>query len=113
MPALARIWGSIAERLGFVNEPAGGIGFDFGIYLTTEMVALLGPATEVCGIAQTRFPDRVHRDISHREFGCAYRYNNEDTMIGSIQFANGATGAIASQWKYDHGGTAVIYDLWY
>ena len=86
--------GSIAERLGFVNEPAGGIGFDFGIYLTTEMVALLGPATEVCGIAQTRFPDRVHRDISHREFGCAYRYNNEDTMIGSIQFANGATGAI-------------------
>ncbi len=86
--------GSIAERLGFVNEPAGGIGYDFGIYLTTEMVALLGPATEVCGISRTRFPKRVHKDIAHPQFGSTYMFNNEDLMIGSIQFASGAAAAI-------------------
>lgn len=86
--------GSIVERLGFVNEAAGGIGYDFGIYLVTAMVSLLGPVTEVCGFTRNRFPNRIHKEISHPEFGMPYDFKNEDLMSGSIQFSSGAVGTI-------------------
>lgn len=83
-----------ADRLAFINEPAGGIGFDFGIYLITEMVGLLGPVKGVCGIVETMCPNRIHKQITHPHFGESYTYVNEDMMMGSLKFASGAIGTI-------------------
>ncbi len=87
-------YSSVAERLGFVNEPAGGCGYDFGIYIVTQLVNLLGPAKEVCGIMKTCFPTRVHNEIRHPEFGKEYTYINEDLVSASILFESGATATL-------------------
>lgn len=86
--------GTIADRLRFVNEPAGGVGYDFGIYLITQLVCLLGPAVEVSGVMMTQRPDRRHQDINHPDFADGYRYANEDLTAASILFANGAVAVI-------------------
>lgn len=86
--------GSFADNFEFINQPAGGAGFDYGIYLMTAMVSLLGPVTEVCGMLRTRFPERVHRQIAHPNFGEPYIYENEDMLAGTLQFASGAVGSI-------------------
>lgn len=86
--------GTIADRLRFVNEPAGGVGYDFGIYLITQLVCLLGPAVEVSGVMMTQRPDRRHQDINHPDFADSYRYANEDLTAASILFANGAVAVI-------------------
>ena len=85
---------AIAERLKFVNEPAGGIGYDFGIYLVTQMVALLGPAVQVSGLVRTHKAHRVHRDIRHPDFGQTYAAANEDLVSASILFGSGAAASI-------------------
>ncbi len=87
-------YNSVAERLRFVNEPAGGCGYDFGIYIITQMVNLLGPAKEVCGFMKTCFPTRVHRELRHPEFGQEYEYINEDLVSASILFECGATATV-------------------
>ena len=83
-----------ADHIGFINEPGGGIGFDYGIYLVAQLVALLGPAVEVSGLMETRFPTRTHRDVRHRAFGQDYQYVNEDLVAGTIRFAGGAVATI-------------------
>lgn len=86
--------GAVAERLRFVNQPAGGIGYDFGIYLVTQLVSLLGPAVSVSGIMTTRQPKRIHREISNPSFGEEYTYENEDLVAANVTFANGAVAVI-------------------
>ncbi|MBQ7681261.1 MAG: Gfo/Idh/MocA family oxidoreductase [Oscillibacter sp.] len=86
--------GGTAEHLRFVNEPAGGTGFDFGIYLMTQMVCILGPVERVCGVMQTRSPERIHRDVCHGQFGEAYRFANEDMVAASLLFKNGSAAVI-------------------
>lgn len=86
--------GTIADRLQFVNEPAGGIGYDFGIYLITQLVSILGPAAEVSGVMTTQRPDRIHRDINYLDFTDGYIYENEDIVTASILFENGTVAMI-------------------
>lgn len=86
--------GGVTERLAFVNEPAGGVGYDFGIYSVAQMVALLGPAKEVSGIMRTYSPTRIHRNLNHREFGREYDVITEDQVAASILFENGAVATL-------------------
>lgn len=86
--------GAIADRLRFINEPAGGVAYDFGIYLITQMVSLLGPAKEVCGILTTQVSERVHQNVSNPYFGSSYTFQNEDIAAAVIRFANGAVAVI-------------------
>ena len=86
--------GDICEMLGFVNEPAGGIGYDFGIYLISAMVSLLGPVSSVCGVTQNIFPNRIHNSASNPHFGEKYTFSNEGLMAGNLIFENNAIGVI-------------------
>lgn len=86
--------GDICEMFGFVNEPAGGIGHDFGIYLISAMVHLLGPVKSVCGVMQNRFPERIYRSAANPHFGEKYTFNNESLMSSTLMFENGAVGTI-------------------
>ena len=86
--------GAIADRLRFINEPAGGVAYDFGIYLITQMVSLLGPAKEVCGILATQVSERVHQNVANPDFGNGYTFQNEDMAAAVIRFANGAVAVI-------------------
>ncbi len=86
--------GGLMDTTAFVTEPGGSQAFDFGIYLFTQMVALMGPVAEVCGIMKTNVPDRVHRRISHKEFGQAFKAVNEDMTVACLLFENGVTAAV-------------------
>lgn len=86
--------GAMAERLRFISEPAGGVGYDFGIYLITQMVGLLGPAKEVCGILTAQVPERIHQNISNPGFGSSYTFQSEDMAAAVIRFVNGAVAVI-------------------
>ena len=92
--SLSQNIGTVSEHLRFVNEPAGGIGYDYGIYLMTQMVALAGPAAEVCGIMTTQKPQRIHKELHCPGFGDSYVCKNEDIMSASVLFKNGSVGNI-------------------
>ena len=85
---------TIAERLRFVTEPAGGIGYDYGIYLITQIVSLLGPAVEVCGIMTTKRPQHRHLEVNNPDFLGEYTYPNEDMLAATINFESGAFAVI-------------------
>lgn len=86
--------GGVSERMNFVNEIAGGVAYDFGIYLIASMVALLGPAKEVCGIMRNHVPSRVHRNLNRQDFGQDYQTPNEDQLAASILFESGAIATL-------------------
>lgn len=86
--------GSFADMFQFINEPAGGAGFDFGIYLLTAMTSLLGPVKNICGMLRTLQPERTHKMTFHPQLGEKYIYKNEDMLMGCLEFASGALGTI-------------------
>ena len=92
--SVSQNYGVTADRIRFAAQPGGGPGFDFGIYLVTQLVALLGPAREVSGLMLTQRPERIHCDLRHPEFGQSYIYTNEDFASASIVFESGAVSVI-------------------
>lgn len=84
----------VADKLRFINEPAGGIGFDFGIYSVTQLVALFGPAKSVSGVMKTMNPTRRHCDVHNPQFGEEYTYINEDFVAGNITFESGVVATL-------------------
>ncbi len=92
--SMAHHIGSFADTFDFVNEPAGGMGMDFGVYFMTAMTSLMGPVTEVSGMVRTMFPKRIRQNASHPDAGQVYRYSNEDMLMGCLAFENGALGTI-------------------
>ena len=92
--SVSQNYGALAERIRFATQKGGGPAYDFGIYLVTQLVSLLGPAKEVCGIMLTQCPERVHKDIHHPAFGETYSYTNEDMATASILFESGAVASI-------------------
>ncbi|MBR4394671.1 MAG: Gfo/Idh/MocA family oxidoreductase, partial [Oscillospiraceae bacterium] len=92
--SVSQNYGVTADRIRFATQKGGGPGYDFGIYLVTQLVSLFGSAKEVCGVMLTQRPERVHGDLKHPDFGGAYTYTNEDLATASILFENGAVAAI-------------------
>ena len=87
-------YGVTADRIRFATQKGGGLGYDFGIYLVTQLVALLGPAAEVSGVMLSQRPERVHGDLRHPAFGETYTYPNEDLAAASIVFQSGAVAVL-------------------
>lgn len=85
---------SFADTFQFLNEPAGGVGFDYGIYLLTAMTSLLGPVDNVCGMFRTLRTERVHKMTTHPQLGEYYTYENEDMLAACLEFKSGALGTI-------------------
>ena len=92
--SVSQNYGVTADRIRFATQKGGGLGFDFGIYLVTQLVCMLGSASEVCGLMLTQFPERRHEDLRHPDFGGTYPYPNEDLAAASILFENGAAAMI-------------------
>lgn len=84
----------LMDFLRYTNEPGGGPGFDYGIYLITQMVALFGPVKEVCGTMQTTNPHHVHRRISRPELGHSYEAMNEDLVSATLVFHSGVIATV-------------------
>ena len=92
--SVSQNYGVTADRIRFATQKAGGLGYDFGIYLVAQLVALFGPAKEVSGMMLTQRAERVHGDLNHPDFGKTYTYPNEDLATASILFENGAVAVI-------------------
>ena len=92
--SVSQNYGVTADRIRFATQKGGGPGYDFGIYLVTQLVALLGPVREVSGVMLTQRPERVHSDLKHPDFGKSYTYPNEDLAAASILFESGAVAVI-------------------
>ncbi len=76
----------------FTAKAGGGIGFDLGIYYVTALLSILGPITEVSGVAQTRQPQRQLYSLDH--FGEPFQIECETIMAGTVQFECGTVGNI-------------------
>ena len=92
--SVSQNYGVTADRIRFATQKGGGLGYDFGIYLVTQLVALLGPAKEVSGVMLTQRPERVHGDLNNPDFGKSYTYPNEDLAAASIVFESGAVAVV-------------------
>ena len=92
--SVSQNYGVTADRIRFATQKGGGLGFDFGIYLVTQLVSLLGSAEEVCGMMLTQKPERTHEDLRNPDFGGTYTYTNEDLAAATIRFENGAVAVI-------------------
>lgn len=76
----------------FTARPGGGIGFDLGIYYITALLSILGPVSEVSGLAKTQKPQRQQISLEH--FGEPYQIECETLMAGTLQFAGGTVGSL-------------------
>ena len=91
---LQRDAGLLAEKFPYTAGKGGGIGIDVGIYYATALLNLLGPATAVCGMADTFQPRRTHYFTSKGHFGEPYTLTAETLLAGTVRFAGGAVGSL-------------------
>jgi predicted dehydrogenase len=89
---LNRGLGLIYESVGFLRQPGGGVGYDYGIYALTSLFSVLGPAVDVCGFAQTNRPVRDYQFEQGQ--GKPYAIENENVMVAAVRMRNGALGSI-------------------
>lgn len=84
----------LAEKFPYTAKPGGGIGIDVGIYYTTAMIYLLGPAVSVCGMAGITAPEQIHYFTKNQNFGQSYVQEAETYLSGVIRFENGCIGNV-------------------
>lgn len=92
--ALNRDSNIMAERFPYTAKTGGGIGMDVSVYYVTALLSILGPVTEVSGIAKTVQPERVHFFPSHDDFGTSYQIESENLFAGTLLFASGVVGSL-------------------
>lgn len=85
----------------FFFQPGGGPMFDMGPYYLTAMIALLGPATAVSGSTRIVHPERTI--TSQPLNGTKIQVNTPTTIMGLIDFANGAIGTLATSFDVSEG----------
>lgn len=91
---LQRDAGLLAERFPYTTKAGGGIGIDVGIYYATALLSILGPATAVCGMADTYRPTRRHFFTSRGLLGESYTIASETLLAATVRFAAGAVGSL-------------------
>lgn len=76
----------------FLNQPFGGIAYDYGVYYLTALCALLGPVARVA--ASVRAPYPTHLDINPRSdtYGQQISTPNESEFSAVITMASGVSG---------------------
>jgi len=76
----------------FFYAPGGGPMFDMGPYYVTCLVALLGPAVRVSGVARASFPTRTAKDGRELPVTVPTHYT------GTIEFASGAIATLITSF---------------
>jgi predicted dehydrogenase len=80
----------LAERKGFVFSPGGGIPFDMGGYYLHNFIQLFGAINRVSGFAKTRDAIRQYASPRHPHYRQDYTIDSPNTLVGSLEFKNGA-----------------------
>lgn len=75
-------------------QKGAGIGMDRGIYFLTAMCSILGPIREVCGMTRTVNPIRTINPIGQPDVERTIHIENENQMVATLKFENGALGTI-------------------
>jgi len=78
----------------FYYEVGGGPMFDMGPYYLTALLNLLGPVKRVMGSATIAIPERTI--TSQPKKGKKMKVETPDHIAGTIEFENGAMGAIVT-----------------
>lgn len=76
----------------FYYEVGGGPMFDMGPYYLTALLNLLGPVTRISGFAGIAIPERTI--TSEPKKGKKIKVETPDHIVGSLEFASGASGTI-------------------
>ncbi len=76
----------------FYYQVGGGPMFDMGPYYLTALINLLGPVSRVTGSARATFPTRTI--TSEPKYGTVVEVEVPTHVVGVLDFANGAIGAI-------------------
>lgn len=85
----------------FYYKPGGGPMFDMGPYYITALVALLGPASRVCGSAGSGFAQRII--TSKPKYGETIEVETPTHLTGAIDFESGATATVITSFDvYAH-----------
>jgi predicted dehydrogenase len=84
----------LAEKFPYTTKLGGGIGIDVGIYYTTALINLLGPAVDVCGMSGIIDPQKKHYFVKNSNFGQEYTQEAETYLIGTVRFADGCIGSL-------------------
>ena len=80
----------------FYYQSGGGPMFDMGPYYLTALVAMIGPVSEVVGMNQISFPERII--TSKKKFGNAIQVEVPTHVTGLLKFKNGAIGNIITSF---------------
>jgi len=80
---------TLGDKKSFVFSAGGGIPFDMGGYYLHNFINLLGPIDRVCGFIKARNPVKKYVNPHHPKYGEDYTIDSPNTMIGSLEFANG------------------------
>jgi len=80
---------TLRERKSFVFSAGGGIPFDMGGYYLHNFINLFGPINRVCGFAKARTPNKKYVNPHHPKYGEEFTIDSPNTMVGSLEFANG------------------------
>lgn len=80
----------------FYYQAGGGPMFDMGPYYLTALVSMIGPVSEVVGMNQITFPERII--TSEQKFGEKVPVEVPTHVNGLLKFANGAIGNIITSF---------------
>ncbi|NCB92088.1 MAG: Gfo/Idh/MocA family oxidoreductase [Clostridia bacterium] len=76
----------------FLNQPGGGIGYDYGVYYLTALVDLLGPVEKVFAVVKNLNPVRTNILLGSTEYGKNFQSPNESQIFAVLEMASGVTG---------------------
>ncbi|MBC7234587.1 MAG: Gfo/Idh/MocA family oxidoreductase [Chloroflexi bacterium] len=84
----------------YYYRPGAGPMFDMGPYYLTALTTLLGPVTQVAGMAGIQIPERTI--TSQPKYGQKILVETPDHVTGTMAFANGAIGTIITTFATWH-----------
>jgi predicted dehydrogenase len=84
----------------FYYQPGGGPMFDMGPYYLTALLNLLGPLRRLTGAASVAIPERVI--TSQPLHGKKITVTTPDHIVGTLEFAAGAVGALITSFATAH-----------
>lgn len=80
----------------FYYQMGGGPMYDMGPYYLTALVAMIGPVSEVVGMNQISFKERMI--TSERKYGNVIKVEVPTHVAGILKFKNGAIGNIITSF---------------
>lgn len=95
---------------GFYYQQGGGPLFDMGPYYLTAFVHLLGPISQVSGMASTAYTER--KITSQPKFGEMIKVETPTHIHGQLRFANGAIATLVTSFDVFGGTTFPNIELY-